>query len=542
MRIPTRPGLASVFVLLTAAAMATDDPTATRRVQAHTTFLADDLLEGRGTGTRGYALAARYVAGQFARLGLEPGADNGSYEQPMKFLEATNQLEAGKLVVRHGGQEDALIPINDMVAVANPSVTSATITAPAVFVGFGVHAPELGYDDFAGVDLKGKIAVVLLGAPKKFPSTQRAHHSSSEHKRMLAVKHGAVGFVTILPPWEEGRSPWAVVVAQARFPAMRLLDATGAVVDGYPQLKAGAFVNRAAAGRLLAASGRTAEAMFAQAEKGEAQSFDLKAELTLGGAATHRTVESANVLGWLPGTDPALTRQPVVVTGHLDHLGIGAPINGDAIYNGAMDNAVGIALILAAAEEIAAGPRPARPVLFAALTGEEKGLLGAVHLARHPPARVERFAANVNIDMPLFPAPVRSLIAWGAEHTTLGALTAAAAARTGFTVTPDPLPEETIFVRSDQYAFVRTGVPAIYLSTGQESTDPKVDLPALWGHHLKERYHKPSDDLNQPFDWPSTGAFAGLVTAIVRDTANSPEAPAWLPGDFFGGLFGTDRK
>lgn len=542
MRISAFPGLASGLLLLTITALAADDATASRRVQAHTTFLADDLLEGRGTGTRGYALAARYVAGQFARLGLEPGADQGSYEQPMKFLEASNQLEAGRLLVRHGGREDALVPINDMVASPSPSETSATVTAPAVFVGFGVRAPELGYDDFARVDLKGKIAIVLMGAPKKFPSTQRAHHSSSEQKRILAVQHGAVGLVTIQPPWEEARFPWAVVVAQARFPAMRLLDAAGAVVDGYPQLKAGAFVSRAAAGRLLAASGRSIEAVFARAEKGEAQAFDLQAEITLGGAATHRTVESANVLGWLPGADPALARQPVVVTGHLDHLGLGAPVNGDSIYNGAMDNAVGIALILAAAETIVAGPRPARPVLFAALTGEEKGLLGAVHLARHPPARVERFAANVNIDMPLFPAPVRSLIAWGAEHTTLGALTAAAAARNGFVVTPDPMPEETLFVRSDQYAFVRTGVPAIYLCTGQQSTDPKVDLPALWGRHLKERYHKPSDDLNQPFDWPSTGAFARLATAIVLDTANASPAPAWLPGDFFGGLFGPGRK
>ncbi|HWA24587.1 MAG TPA: M28 family peptidase [Lacunisphaera sp.] len=542
MRIPVLPGLVAALPLLAVPNFAADAAKATRRVQAHATFLADDLLEGRGTGTRGYALAVRYVATQFARLGLEPGGDGGGYEQPMRFLESTNQLEAGRLVVRHDGREDSLVPINDMIASPNVSETSASVTAPAVFVGFGVQAPDLGYDDFAGVDLKGKIAVVLQGAPKRFPSTQRAHHTSTEQKRMLAVKHGAVGLVIALPPWEEAIHPWAVAVARARFPAMRLLDAAGAVVDGYPELRATAAVNRTATARLLAASGHTAEEVFAKADRGEPQAFDLQAEFTLGGEATLRTVASANVLGWLPGTDPALARQPIVVTAHLDHLGIGAAVNGDTIYNGAMDNAIGIGIVLAAAEELATAPRAARPVLFAALTGEEKGLLGAVHLSRNPPARVEHFAANVNVDMPLFMAPVRSIIAWGAEHTTLGPIATAAAARDAFAVTPDPMPEETIFIRSDQYPFVKSGVPSIYLSSGQQSPDPSVDLRVLWTRHLRERYHKPSDDLNQPIDWPSAGAFAGLVTDILRDVANDPQAPAWLPGDFFGGLFGPNRK
>jgi Zn-dependent M28 family amino/carboxypeptidase len=165
-------------------------------------------------------------------------------------------------------------------------------------------------------------------------------------------------------------------------------------------------------------------------------------------------------------------------------------------------------------------------------------MLGAYHLALNPPARVRHFAANVNVDMPLFPVAVRSLIAWGEDHTTLGALTHAAAARTGFTVTPDPMPEETIFVRSDQYAFVQAGVPSIYLSSGMQPVDPAVDLPGMWSAHLKERYHKPSDDLGQLIDWPSTGAFTGLMVEVIRDAANARPAPAWLPGDFFGELFG----
>ena len=456
----------------------------------------------------------------------------------MKFIEATNNLETGRLVIRHGGKENTLTPVSDMFTVVNSNQDADSVTAPAVFVGYGVQAPELGHDDYAGVDLRGKIAVVLLGAPKQFPATQRAHYANSDNKRSLLARLGAVGVITIIPPWDEARYPWAFFAGQARFPAMRLLDGSGRMVNVSPQLKVLGTANSAAATRLFAPAGRTAEGVFATAERGEPQSFALNAEITLAADCTRRTVESANVLGWLPGSDPALADQPVVVTGHLDHLGIGAPVNGDTIYNGAVDNALGVAMILAAAEEIAAGPRPDRPILFAALAGEEKGLLGAYHLARNPPARVRHFAANVNVDMSLFPVPVRSLIAWGAEHTTLGALTEAAAARTGFTVTPDPMPEETIFVRSDQYPFVQTGVPAIYLSSGMKPVDPAVDLPGMWNAHLKDRYHKPSDDLDQPVDWPSTAAFTDLMVEVIRDAANSRPAPAWLPGDFFGELFG----
>lgn len=529
---------AACLASLTAAVLAADGNTATERIQAHTTFLADDLLEGRGTGTRGYDLAARYVASQFARIGLEPGADGGSYLQPMKLIEATNKLEAGRLVISHGGKEDALAPVSDMFTAVNSNQDADSVTAPAVFVGYGVQAPELDHDDYAGVDLRGRIAIVLLGAPKQFPTTQRAHHANGDNKRRLLAKLGAVGVITIIPPWDEARYPWAFFAGQARFPTMRLLDGSGQMVNVSPQLKVLGTATSAVANRLFAPAGRTAEEVFAKAERGEPQSFALNAEITLAADSTRRPVESANVLGWLPGADPALADQPIVVTGHLDHLGIGAPVNGDSIYNGAMDNAVGIAMILAAAEELAAGPRPARPVLFAALTAEEKGLLGAYHLTRNPPARVRHFAANVNVDMPLFPVAVRSLIAWGEDHTTLGPLTHAAAARTGFTVTPDPMPEETIFVRSDQYAFVQTGVPAIYLSSGMKPVDSAVDLPGMWGSHLKERYHKPSDDLDQPIDWPSTGAFTGLMVEVIRDAANARPAPAWLPGDFFGELFG----
>ena len=526
---------------LTAAVLAADDNPAATRIRAHTTFLADDLLEGRGTGSRGHELAARYVAAQFVRLGLAPGADGGRYEQPIRFLESTVNREAGRLIVLHPGKEDAFTPINDMVASIAPGQTSATVTAPAVFVGFGVHAPELGYDDFQGADLRGKIAVVLAGAPAGFPSAQRAHHGHRDQKQALLVRHGAVGMVTVMTPLEESRRPWAVSVALGRFPTMRLVTETGALVDGYPELRVLASVSRAAANRLFVGAPQPLDETYAKAARNEPQTFPLNVSLTLAGESSTRAVESVNILGWLPGADPTLADQPLVVTGHLDHLGIGTPVNGDAIYNGAVDNALGIAVLLQVAEELTHGPRLRRPVLFAAVTGEEKGLLGARHLADHPPAQIRRYAANLNIDMPLLSAPARNLTAYGADHSSLGAAVRQVAARHGLTVGADPAPDEVRFVRSDQYPFILRGVPALKVDPGLQALDPGVDLVAAEQDFRRHHYHKPSDDLSQPIDWTAAARYAALMTDLARTVADDAQAPAWLPGDFFGELFGRDR-
>lgn len=536
------PLLALVLAPTALLADAVAEAHATRRVQAHTTFLADDLLEGRATGTRGYDLAAAYVAAQFQRLGLAPGADGDSYFQPVRLIAARPRLEASRLVLHGAGGDTSLEPGNDFFAGPAPGETTAEIAAPAVFVGYGVEAPQHGYDDFAGVDLQGKIAVILPGAPPKFPSEERAHHASLPEKYTSLVRRGAVGVVTLVTPYEESRYPWAMTLNAQRFPGMRLVGADGAPVDAFPSLRVRATVRRTSAARLLAGTERRSEEIFAAAARSETQSFPLAVRLTLGAAAEVDPVTSANVLGWLPGSAAALAGEPVVVTAHLDHVGLGAPVNGDTIYNGAMDNAIGVAALLAAAEELAGAPRLRRPVLFAALTAEEQGLLGAYHLAAHPPARVRRFAANLNVDMPTFPAATRDLIAWGAEHTTLGALNEAVARARGFTVSPDPWPDETIFVRSDQYPFVRAGVPALYLGTGIKPLDPAVDLAGITDRLLRERYHKPSDDLTQPIDWPSAGAFAALLAELTRVAAETPEPPAWRADSFFGRLFGDAQR
>ncbi len=518
----------------------TVDSTA-QSIRAHVTFLADDLLEGRGAGTRGHELAARFVASQLARLGIEPAADGGIYEQPLKLVESASNHAAGRLVVRAGDKEDALTPVNDMMVTIAPGQTADTVTAPAVFVGFGIQAPDLRHDDFTGADLQGKIAVILSGAPQRFPSEQRAHHGNSEQKRTLLVKHGAIGVVTIMTPWDEVRRPWAMTVALSRFPSMRLMDDAGGLVNGFPQLRALGSVANAAAGRVLIGAPKTLSEIFATAERGEPQNFPLGATITLAGEATVRRLESLNVLGRLPGTDPALAGQPLVITGHLDHLGIGTAVNGDTIYNGAVDNALGIGVLLQVAEKLAHGPRPRRPVLFAAVTGEEKGLLGSHRLATHPPAWVQRYAASLNIDMPLLSAPARDLIAYGYRNSTLGAVLEKVAARHGMVVSPDPAPEEVRFVRSDQYSFVLTGVPAMKVDPGKQAVDPTVDLVAAEVDFRKNHYHKPSDELSRPIDWAAAARFTALMADLARTVADDPQAPAWLPGDFFGELFGPKK-
>lgn len=526
------------FGFLSASISRAEDPNAIaeRRVRAHVTYLADDLMEGRGAGTRGHGLAMNYVAAQFLRLGIEPAGEKG-YQQPVALRESRLNLEASRLVIRHVGTETALVPFNDFIARPAPGSTTSAITAPAVFVGFGIHAPEFGYDDFASnPDVRGKIAVVLAGSPKNLPATAKAHYSREKSAEL--VRRGAVGLVTVGTPAEEQRVSWAFTLNGARFPAMRLINTDGSLEDAYPELRVTASVNRAAGAALFKFSSRPIETVFATAERSEPQAFPLEVELTLGGAASVSDVASANVLGWLPGSDPALAGEPIVVSAHLDHIGIGPAIDGDAIYNGAIDNALGAAILLAAAEQLAGSPPLRRPVLFAALTAEEKGLLGASHLARHPPSRIRRFAANLNLDMPVILAPVRDLVGIGAEHTTLGASLATVAARHGFSVSPDPAPEEVVFVRSDQYPFIRTGVPALFLKSGNKGLNPADNLAALESDFRKTHYHKPSDDLTRPIHWASAGAFAVVSAELIRNVADDSAAPAWKPGDFFGSRFG----
>jgi len=509
-----------------------------RRIAADVAFLADDLLEGRAAGTRGYDLASLYVANRFRAIGLEPAGDDGSYFQRVPLLEGRRQQQGAAFTVQREGGDLAFAFETDFLPGINYNAASHSVTAPLVFVGQAVHAPELGHDDFAGVDVRGKIAVYLSGAPADFPNTQRAYHASGREKMAQLAARGAVGAVQIGNPVDEAKYPWARNARNWAMPGMRLVGDDGAPVDAFPQVRATASLGVHAARRLFEGAKMDADEVFARREKGELEAFDLPGQATLAGATALERVDSRNVVARLRGGDPVLSAEHIAYSAHLDHVGRGAEVDGDDIYNGAFDNALGIAVMLEAATELAAAPPPKRSLLFVAVTAEERGLLGAEHFATHPTVPRESLVANINMDMPVFLADVTDVVPIGIEHSSLEDDVKAAAAQLGVGLTPDPKPEEVVFVRSDQYAFVRQGIPAVYLDAGIKARSPDVDALALYEDFLTGHYHQPSDDTSLPIHYPSAAMLARLNAAIGRRVGDAEGRPRWKDGDFFGRTFG----
>ena len=510
---------------------------AERRIEADVAFLADDLLEGRSAGTRGYDLAALYVANRFRAMGLAPAGDNGGFFQAVPLLEGRREREGAAFVVDRGAGTLAFAFEQDFLPGINFNAASHAVTAPMVFVGQAVHAPELGHDDFEGVDVRGKIAVYFSGAPASFPNTQRAFHASGRQKLEALAARGAVGAVHLGNPVDEARYPWARGARNWPMPGMRLLDEAGAPIDAFPQIRATASLGVHAVRRLFEGAPMQADDVFARREAGTLEAFDLPGQATLSGSTTLARLGSRNVVGRLPGGDPALADEHVVFTAHLDHIGIGAEVDGDAVYNGAFDNALGTAVMLEAANQLAAGPVPRRSMLFVAVTAEERGLLGAEYFASRPTV-TGPLVANINMDMPVFLADVTDVVPIGIEHSTLEADVQAAAAGLGITLTPDPKPEEVVFVRSDQYAFVRRGIPAVYLDAGIRARSPDVDALALYEDFLTGHYHQPSDETTLPIHYPGAARLARLNAAIGRRVGDADGRPRWKQGDFFGRTFG----
>jgi Zn-dependent M28 family amino/carboxypeptidase len=530
--------LASIPPVLAGSPAACETAAPAARIEADVRFLGDDLLEGREAGTRGYDLAALYVVAQYRFIGLEPGGDDGTYLQRVPLLRGVREQQGAGFAITRDGTSIELAFEADFLPAVNFTAGSATVTAPMVFVGQAVYAPELQHDDFAGIDVAGKIAVVLGNAPARFPNDERAFYASGNEKLGELERRGAVGAIFLGDPENEAKRPWARGAANWRNPAMRRLEPDGRAVDDFPALQVRVNAGVHVAEAIFSGSGHTAEEVFARLEQGELTAFELAGEATLATAAHLDRLESHNVIGRWPGSDAALAAEHVVYTAHLDHLGIGAEIDGDSIYNGVMDNAVGVAAMLETARLVAAGKQqPARSMLFIALTAEEKGLLGAYHFAAQPTVPRESLVANINIDMPLLIGDVSDIIPIGIEHSTLGAVAAQAVEEAGLVLTPDPWPEEVVFVRSDHYAFVRAGIPAIYLDSGVTLRDGGDGL-AMVEDFLRQRYHLPSDDLEQPIWWPAAAQLACVNYRVGLLIANDPARPAWIPGNFFGEKFG----
>ncbi len=520
-----------------AAALAAVSPAG---LSASTRFLSSDLLEGRGTGTRGHEIAALWVATRMQSLGIEPAGADGRYEQPVPLRTWTVDPAASSLVV-HGPSQPplALFRDSDFVALSDGEHAEVELDGALAFVGYGISAPEYGYDDLKGVDLEGKIAVVLWDAPSSdrpnfFPPAPRAAHADRKGKMRRLAARGAAGVIFAYTPVAEQSLPWADFVRNSRSGGMEWLDGArpGDAVEGLP---ARAVVSMRGLEKLAVAAGVPGGARAilekADANRLAAQDWPVKARIRT--SADIRASRSVNVLGILRGSDPARSGETVVITAHLDHLGVGEPVEGDAIYNGAGDNAVGVAVMLEVARVFAALPRrPARSVLFAAVTGEERGLLGSSYLATHPVVDPAGIVAAINVDGAPTAFPFEAAVARGAEHSTLATSVGRAAATLGVPLVADPNPRSAAFVRSDQWSFVRQGVPALFLTPGPPpGLDPaEADRRRAWA---RARYHTPRDEWDAGWRWEDAARFARLQFLVALDVAEAAGRPAWNRGDFF---------
>lgn len=521
-----------VFLALSAQAPA---PVPSGDIEAHLRFLADDELEGREAGTRGYDLAADYVTETFEALGLIPGAPR--FRQPVTLQRrvlAPNGVTAS-LTLPEG--DVALINGLDF-AIDAGHVPYERIEAPLVFVGWGIHAPQLGHDDYAGLNVAGKIVVLLERAPPSFPPALRAHFSWIDQKDEMAAVAGAVGLLTVKSPAREAVSPWERARLNRPLPALSWLGAGGQSDKRRTGITG--TLSPEMARRLLSADGRDADALIAEIEAGRQDQFDLDAVFRMTRRSEFSQVVSDNVIGVIPGADPALADEFVVVTAHLDHVGIGRPVNGDKIYNGAADNAVGVAVMLDVARRLRAST-PARSVLFLATTAEEKGLLGAEYFVRHPTIPLDQIVSVINIDgMPAFYDFV-DIVALGAEHSDLGAISEAAAARVGAVHGPDPTPERGNLALSDQYPFLKEGIPVLFPLPGRAVGRDGENAEAIWSDFMGTRYHQPSDDLNQPWRWDVLERWSTYITGVVHGAANAESRPSWRKGDPLGRLSAPNR-
>ena len=486
---------------------------------------------------RGFDVAAEYVRAQFETIGLQPLHDD--WFQRFALRAATLDEEQSSLNI-NGKQ---LVIRKDFLLRPDFAKENVSIEAPLVVAGFGVTAPELHHDDYQGIDARGRIVVILSGAPKPFPSDQRAYYSSTDVKRHNAAANGAVGMITITTTTDEARNPFEKRARQSGIVPMTYLDAAGKPVDVIESLRGSASLSREAAQQLFAGAAIPFDRLLTDAETGVAHSFALNATAAIKTVTRFSQVQSANIIGVLPGSDAKLRDEYVVVSAHLDHLGNHPPADGsDGLYNGAYDNGSGIACLIEIARNLAASPRPKRSVLFVALTGEEKGEQGSEYFVHFPPVPARQLVADVNMDMFLMIYPVADVVPLGGKHSSLGAMAATAAHAVGFDVSPDPYPEEVRFIRSDQYSFVKAGIPAVHIKPGNKSTDPSIDGAKLTRDWLRTIYHSPKDDLSQKFDFASGARYAETNMRLVKAIANAPQRPEWTKGDFFGETFGRGGR
>jgi Zn-dependent M28 family amino/carboxypeptidase len=493
---------------------------------AHVKFLADDSLEGRDTGSEGLQKAQAYAVEQFIKAGLEPAGTNGFY-QPVPFLQFEVNESKSSLAL-FGGKSTKLSFADDAFISSRGTRTSKDVTAALVFIGYGLKIPEKNLDELAELDLKGKIVVYISGSPSDIPTALASHYQTAGERWKSLRAAGAIGTVAILNPASMD-IPWSRIALNRNHPAMDLADPEFNETEG---LKISVVLNPASAEALFAGSSHTfAEIAALAKDRQPLPHFALSQSLEAHAEIVTKQVQSANLIAKLPGSDPVLKDQYVVLSAHIDHLGIGEPVNGDRIYNGAMDDGSGSAVVLDVAAQLKAHPEKLRrSILFLLVTGEEKGLLGSKYFAQKPTVPRQSIVGDINIDMFLPIVPLTKLKILGLDESDLGTRAAEVAQALGVKPIPDPEPLRNSFVRSDQYSFIHQGIPAVKMDVGFDLGTPEQKIFKDW---LTNRYHAPSDDINQPVDLQAAALYEEIIRRLLIDTANAPSRPQWKPNSFF---------
>ena len=497
-----------------------------QRWWGHVEVLADDRMEGRNTGSAGHRKAAEYVASEWERAKLKPGGTQ-SYFQPVRFVARRLLEEQSRLELVGPDGNVQRLNLGEHANLSVRGEPAPQLEAGAVFVGYGLQIPEAGHDDLTGLDLKGKIAVYFSAAPPNVPGPLAAHYQSAERFRRLR-EAGAIGLAGFSDPANTD-VPWSRATLARFMPSVSFADPAMNESRG---LNLSININAAHADLWFAGTGHTAAEIIALAAAGKPlPKFPLNVKVRSTVKWDSSEIVSDNVIGIMEGSDPKLRNEYVVLSAHLDHVGVGRPINGDAIYNGAMDNASGIATLIELARALSAAPRPPkRSILFAAVTGEEKGLLGSKFFARNPTVKAESIVANLNMDMylPLF--PLKSLVVYGLDESDLGDLSREVGRELDIQIVADREPKRNIFTRSDQYNFIRQGVPALSFKFDAEPGTPEEQMMKDW---IKVRYHAPSDDVKQPVDRPAAARFNAFILRMTERIADSPDRPRWKQTSFF---------
>jgi len=488
--------------------------------------LADDNMEGRETGSAGLRRAESYIVDQLKTNGLEPAGVNGFY-QPVKFESRQIVEKDSSLALVRDGKKEALTLGDDAIFSTRVDL-APSVAAPLVFVGYGLTIPEMNYDDLSGLDLKSKIAVVMSGSPAEIPAPLASHYQSAGERWKALQKAGVVGTITIPNPASMD-IPWSRISLNRAHPSMSLV---GAEFDETRGQKLAVTFNPERAERLFAGSGHTfAEIADLAKNRKHLPRFPLTVSIDARTKVERKTLESANVIARLSGTDPNLKNEYVVLSAHVDHLGIGEPINGDRIYNGAMDNASGSAVLLDVAASLKKSPENLkRSLLFVFVTGEEKGLLGSRYFTTHPTVKPGSMAANINIDMFLPIVPLKVLTILGLDESDLGPEARAVAESLGVKPQVDPEPLRNVFIRSDQYNFIRHGIPALAMKVGFEPGSAEQKIFKDW---LTQRYHAPSDDLGQPVDLGAAATYEEIIRSLMVRVADDVQRPQWKQNSFF---------